>query len=266
MLALAACAGIGEPSDPTRNWSEAKLYQEARASLDDGDYEEAVDYYGKLGARFPFGTHAAQGQIDLMYAYFKSGDPDSAIEEADRFIRLEPDHPGVEYAYYIKGLTDYRRRYGWWLRFMRAERAERDLAYAEASFAAFKALLERFPDTRYGDDARERLHELREAFARRELMVAEFYAGRKAWVAAANRAEHLVHHFPSSASVVPALALMTRAYRSMGLDELADDSLRVLRANAPDHPEPGAAATTAGGSAPRTGVLSRWLSRRSARG
>ena len=265
MLVLAACTGAGDPSDPTRGWSEAELYRRAKASLDEGEYDAAIDYYGKLGARFPFGVHAAQGQIDLMYAYFKSREPDSAIGEADRFIRFNPDHPGVEYAFYLKGLTNYERRYSWWQRFIRAERSERDLTHAGASFAAFKELLERFPESRYANDTRERMGHLREALARRELMVAEFYAGRKAWTAAAIRAEYLVSNFPSSASAAPALAIMVRAYRAMGLDDLANDSLRVLRMSYPHHPEPGSAEPEPE-SPPRTGVLSRWFSRRFARG
>ena len=236
-FALSACSGLG-PSDPTRNWSEEELYRQAKTALDDRDYEVAIDYYGKLGARFPFGTRAAQGQLDLMYAYHKAREPDSATEEADRFIQFNPGHPGVPYAYYLKGLVKHDRRQGWWRRFVRSDPSERDLTGAESAFGSFKELLERFPESRYVDDSRERMGEIREALARRELRVAEFYLARSAWVAAANRARNVVSSFPGSASVAPALAIMVRAYRTIGLDDLAEDSLRVLRANYPGYPEP----------------------------
>ena len=215
------------------------MYRQAKAALADRDYEVAIDYYGKLSARFPFGNHAAQGQLDLMYAYYKAREPDSAIEEADRFIQFNPAHPGVPYAYYLKGLVNHNRRYGWWSRFVRADPSERDLTAVETAFASFRELLERFPESRYADDSRERMGEIREALARRELLVAEFYLGRKAWVAAANRARYVVSNFPGSGSVAPALAVQVRAYRAIGLDRLAEDSLRVLRANYPGYPEPG---------------------------
>ena len=238
-LVLVACSGRGDFADPTRNWSEAELYRQAREALDDGDYETAIDYYGKLGARFPFGSHAPQGQLDLVYAYYRMREPDSALEEADRFIEFHPRHPEAAYAYYIKGLANYGRTYGWLDRVMQADRASRDTSEFAAAFDDFKAIVERFPDSRYAADARDRMVELRDTLARHELLVAQFYLSRKAWVAAANRADHVVRNFPGSSSAGPALAIMVRAYRAIGRDELAADSLRVLRANFPDAPDPG---------------------------
>ena len=236
---LAACAGSGDSNDPTRNLSEAELYREAKEALDGGEFETAIDYYGKLGARFPFGDHAAQGQLDLVYAYYKFGEPESAIEEADRFIEFNPRHPEVAYAYYIKGLVNQNRRYGWFERVLRLDRAERDTSEYGAAFDDFGTLLEQFPESRYASDSRQRMIVLRDTLARHELVVAEYYLGRGAWVAAANRAERVVGRFPSSPSVAPALGVMVRAYRAMGLDDLAADSLRVLRSSYPDHPGPG---------------------------
>ncbi len=237
-LLLAACTGRGD-SDPTRNLSEAELYRQAKAALDDGDFETAVDYYGKLGARFPFGDHAEQGQLDLVYAYYKFKEPESALEEADRFIEFNPRHPEVAYAHYIKGLVNHNRRYGWFERVLRVDRAERDTSDLTAAFDSFGTLLEQFPESRYAADSRGRMVELRDTLARHELVVAKFYFDREAWVAAAKRAENVVSRFPSSPSVGPALAIMVRAYREMGLDGLAADALRVLRANYPDHADPG---------------------------
>ena len=236
---LAACSGKGDLSDPTRNLSEAELYRQAKAALDDEDFETAIDYYGKLGARFPFGSYAAQGQLDLTYAYYQSREPESAIEEADRFIEFNPRHPEVAYAHYIKGVVNFNRRRGWFDRVLRADRAERDTTELAAAFGDFRILIEQFPESRYTPDSRERMVELRDTLARHELAVAEYYLGRRVWVAAANRAEYVVSRFPSSPSVRRALGIMVQAYREIGLGELAADSLRVLRANYPSSPDPG---------------------------
>ena len=238
-LLLAACSGKGDLSDPTRNLSEAELYRQARAALDDNDFETAIDYYGKLGARFPFGDYAQQGQLDLVYTYYQFKEPESALEEAERFIEFNPRHPEAAYAYYIKGMVNFNRRYGWFDRFLRTDRAERDMSEFAAAFGDFGTLVEQFPESRYTADSTERMVELRDTLARHELAVAEYYLGRKVWVAAANRAEYIVSRFPSSPSVRRALGIMVEAYRVMGLDGLAADSLRVLRANYPDHPDPG---------------------------
>ena len=239
-LLLASCTGRGDSNDPTRDLSEAELYREAKAALDDADFETAIDYYGKLGARFPFGDYAEQGQLELLYAYYRSGNPESAIEEADRFIEFNPRHPEVAYAHYIKGLVNHGRRYGWFDRFLRIDRAERDTSELAAAFDDFGTLVEQFPESRYAADSRERMVELRDSLARHELVVARFYLGRQAWVAAAKRAGGVVSRFPSSPSVGPALGIMVRAYREMGLDDLAADALRVREANFPENPGPGA--------------------------
>ena len=236
---LAACSGKGDLSDPTSNLSEAELYREAKAALDGQDFETAVDYYQKLGARFPFGSYAAQGQLDLVYAYYRFKEPESAIEEADRFIEFNPRVPEVAYAHYIKGLASYTHEYGWFDRTLRVDRAERDTTRLATAFDDFRTLVEQFPESRYAGDARERMVELRDTLARHELAVAEHYLGRKAWVAAANRAENVVSRFPNSPSVRRALGIMVQAYREIGLDVLAADSLRVLRASYPGHPDPG---------------------------
>lgn len=246
MLLAAGCSGAG-PSDPTRDWTERKLYLEAKAALDDGDYELAIDYYGKLDARFPFGSYTEQGRLELIYAYYKYKEPDSALEEANRFIESHPNHPNVAYAYYLRGLVNHKRRYTWWDRLVNVDRAERDTTHSVRAFADFKALTERFPETGYAVDARERMASLREEIGRHELVVAEFYLGRGAWVAAAARAEYVVKNFPSSSSVPRALSVMALAYRALGLDGLAEDALRVRRANFPGYAEPAPAGAAAGG-------------------
>ena len=238
-ILLAACAGGGDSGDPTRNLSEAELYRQAKEALDEGDFETAIDYYGKLGARFPFGDYAEQGQLDLVYAYYRFKEPESAIEEAERFIEFNPRHPEVAYAHYIKGLVNYNRRYGWFDGWLRTDRAERDTSELAASFDAFGTLVEKFPDSRYTPDSRKRMIDLRDTLARHELAVAKFYVGREAWVAAAKRAENVVSGFPSSPSVAPALEIMVRAYGEIGLDGLAADARRVLEVNFPDRPGSG---------------------------
>ena len=238
-ILLAACAGGGDPGDPTRNLSEAELYRQAREALDSGEFETAIDYYGKLGARFPFGEYAEQGQLDLVYAYYSFKEPESALEEAERFVEFNPRHPEVAYAYYIKGLANYNRRQGWFDRWIRIDRAERDTSELVASFDAFGTVVEKFPDSRYSADSRKRMIELRDTLARHELTVARHYAGREAWVAAARRAENIVSRFSLSASVAPALEIMVRAYGEMGLEALAADAQRVLDANFPNRPGAG---------------------------
>ena len=233
--ALAGCSMWGEEQDPTRDWSAQRLYDTAKAGLERGAYEEAIGYYEKLEARYPFGPLAMQGHLDLVYAYYKSDKSASAIAAADRFIKLHPRHPNVDYAYYLRGLVRFKEGTSMLDRFFRRDRSEHDAGAALLSFRTFEELARRFPDSRYAEDARQRMLYLKNIVARHEIHVARYYMKRGAWLAAANRARYVVESYQGTPAVSDALAVMTIAYKRLGLDDLSADAARVLRLNYPDH-------------------------------
>ena len=234
----------GEESDPTRDWSAQRLYDTAKDNLERGAYEEAIEYYEKLETRYPFGPLAIQGQLDLVYAYYKSDESASAIAAADRFIQLHPRHPNVDYAYYLKGLVRFAEGSSMLDRFFRKDRSEHDASAALVSFRAFEELVQRFPESRYAEDSRQRMVHLKNALAMHEIRVARYYMKREAWLAAANRARYVIENYQGTPAVSHALTVMTMAYRRLGLDDLSADAARVLRLNYPDYAglgEPGSA-------------------------
>lgn len=233
---LAGCAGVQQ--DPTRDWSAREIYEEAKSALDRGNYEEAVDYYERLEARYPFGPYAEQAQLEIIYAYHEMGEPESAIAAADRFIRTNPRHPNADYAYYMRGLVAYERGIDFLGRLVGLDPSQRDPNTAEEAFQYFRELLERYPESRYVADARERMERLRERLAQHELHVANYYLRRGAPLAAANRATYVVENFQGTEAVPQALEIMIDAYEHLGRTDLADDARRVLALN---HPERAAA-------------------------
>ena len=242
--ASAGCSMWGEEQDPTRDWSARRLYDTAKDNLERGAYEEAIGYYEKLENRYPFGPLAVQGQLDLVYAYYKSDEPASAIAAADRFIQLHPRHPNVDYAYYLKGLVRFTEGGSLLGRFFRKDRSEHDASAALVSFRAFEELVQRFPESRYAEDSRQRMVYLKNVLAMHEIHVALYYMKREAWLAAANRARYAVENYQGTPAVSHALAVMAMAYRRLGLDDLSADATRVLRLNYPDYAglgEPGPA-------------------------
>lgn len=239
---LAGCSSEKRSDDITEDWSAEKLYKEARKTMLDGGYNQAVEYYQKLEARYPFGRYSQQGRLDLAYAYFKNDQPDEAIETANRFIKLYPLHPAVDYAYYLKGLVNFRREVSIFERFLPQDLAARQMKTAIQAFDDFDLLVRLFPDGRYAEDARQRMVYLRNLMARHDIYVARFYIERGAWVAAAGRAKQVVQRYPGSPSQPEALSIMVRAYRVLGLNDLADDALRVLKINYPQDPQTIAAA------------------------
>lgn len=232
---VAGCASWGKEQDKTRDWSAERLYEEAKLNMENGDYETAIDYYQKLESRFPFGRLAQQAQLDIAYAYYKYDEPASAIAATDRFIKLHPRHPNVDYAYYLKGLVHFTQGRSFFDRFFPRDMSLRDPGAARESFEAFSELVRRFPNSRYAEDASQRMVYLKNMLAQHEIHIANYYMRRGAYVAAANRARYVVENFQRTPVIPEALTVMAKAYTVMGLDELAADSVRVLRLNYPNY-------------------------------
>jgi len=232
-LGLAGCGLLPDVQDETAGWSAQRLYSEAKDNLNDGDYERAIKLYETLEARFPYGRFAQQAQLEIAYAYYRDNEPISAIAACDRFIKLHPNHPNVDYAYYLKGLANFTEDQGLLSRFSDQDMSERDPRAAREAFAAFKELVTRFPDSKYAEDSQARMKYLVNAISANEVHVAKYYLRREAYVAAAGRAKSVVVNYPETPAVEEALAVMVVAYDKLGIDDLRDDALRVLRLNYP---------------------------------
>lgn len=239
-LAAAGGACSSRDYDPTADWSKERLYREAKSSLDAGSFQEAIDYFETLEARYPFGPLALQAQLDIAYAYYRYGEEKSAIAALDRFIKLHPTHEGVAYAYYLRGLIRYNRGRTFVNDVFPRDMSQMDQGRLRQAFSDFRRVVEQHGDTRYADDARKRMVYLRNQMARHELNTARFYFGRAAYTAALNRIEYLLTNYEGAPAVPDALALQVRAYEQLGMKDLAADARRVLRRNWPDHPIPAA--------------------------
>ena len=215
--------------------SEQELYQSAQRSLRASNYPDAIAKLQALEARYPFGRYAEQAQLELIYAYYMGFQPDAARSAADRFIRLHPQHPNVDYAYYLKGLAAYEKDESFFDRFVATDRSARDIGAARDSFADFSQLLARYPGSEYAPDARQRMVYLRNLLAAAEINVGRYYLSREAYVAAANRGRYVVENFPTTPSVPDGLALMVEGYLKLNMPDPANDALRVLAENYPNY-------------------------------
>jgi outer membrane protein assembly factor BamD len=237
VLTTSGCAWLPEQIDETKDWSANRLYSEAKEKLDEKNYEKAIEYFEILEARYPFGRYAQQAALEIAYAYYKYDEPDLAIAAADRFIKIYPRHPNIDYAWYIKGLTNYNRGKTLVDRFLPQDPSERDTATMRAAYDDFDQLVKFYPNSIYAPDAAQRMVYLRNNMAEYEIHVADYYIRRKAYVAVANRGEYVIENFQRTPAVPDALIYMARAYHTLGLDDLADDAIRVLSLNYPDRPE-----------------------------
>ena len=230
---VVGCSTTPEDKDETAEWTAEHFYKEAKGSLEGGDYETAVKYFEKLETRFPFGRYAQQAQLETAYAYFKSREIDSSVAASDRFIKLHPTHPNVDYAYYLKGLATFQEGPSTVEKMSGKNPTHMDPGLAKRSYDFFGELLKKFPDSKYIPDSRQRMVFLRNLLAQHEFDSAQYYLRHGVYVAAANRAKFVVEHYPRTATVADALGLMARAYHELKMDDLARDSLRILELNFP---------------------------------
>lgn len=234
LLSLSGCGLLPEQKDETAGWSANKLYSQAKEAMSEGSWDKAVKYFEKLESRYPYGRYAQQAQIEVAYAYFKSGEQASSIAACDRFVKLHPDHPNVDYIYYLKGLVTFNEDLGMMGHVSMQDQTERDPKGMRESFDAFKTLSSRFPESKYTPDAVQRMKYLVSAMAANEVHVARYYMKRKAYVAAANRAQTAIKNYPDAPAIEEALFVMVKAYDEMGMIDLRDDAERVMRKNYPN--------------------------------
>lgn len=226
----------GPPVDETRNWTVQKLYAEARTELSERNWENAIKHYERIESRYPFGRFAQQAQIEVAYAHWKNEDPASALATIDRFVKQHPNHPSADYMYFLRGLIHFNDDLGIMGFFSGQDLSERDPKAAAEAFSAFKELVTRYPDSKYAPDAIQRMNYLVNALASSEVHVARYYLKRKAYVAAANRAQYALKTYPGAPANEEGLVIMVKAYDAMGMTQLRDDAERVLVKNFPNSP------------------------------
>jgi outer membrane protein assembly factor BamD len=234
LLSLSACGLLPERKDESKNVSASKLYDEAKEEMAGGHYEAAIKLYEKLESNYPFGTYAAQAQMEIAYAHYKAQDQAEALAAVERFIKLHPNHPQVDYMYYLRGLINFNDQIGFLSFIYAQDPSERDPKATREAFAAFKELVDKFPNSKYAPDSRERMNYLVDAMAKYEVHVANYYYRRGAYLAALNRAQGAVTQFTQSPAREEALFIMIRSYDKLGMFDLRDDTQRLFTLNYPD--------------------------------
>ncbi|HKX54390.1 MAG TPA: outer membrane protein assembly factor BamD [Nitrosospira sp.] len=238
VLLLSACGLFPKEVQDTKTWSASKYYTEAKSELNDGNYAGAIKLFEALEARYPYGRYAQQAQLEIGYAHYKDGEQALATAAADRFIKLHPNHPNVDYAYYLKGLANFNDDLGLMgivtEKILNQDMSERDPKASHESFENFKELVTRFPKSKYAPDAVQRMKHLVNVVALNEIQVARYYMKRGGYVAAANRAQYALKEYPQTPATEEALFIMVKAYDALGMTDLRDDADRVMRKNFPN--------------------------------
>ncbi|RPE79501.1 outer membrane protein assembly factor BamD [Vulcaniibacterium tengchongense] len=236
LLAGAGCSRFSKDKDADEGQPVEQLYEKAHKSMTNGNWAAAETTFRRLVAQYPYGPYTEQALIETAYAQYKSGKHDDAISSIDRFIRTYPTHKNIAYLYYLRGLVNSSRDTVFLQRVWRLDASRRDLSTPQQAFNDFSIVAERYPNSRYAEDARARMRALRDLFARHELDTALYYLRRTAYVAAADRAKYLLETYPQSKYQNDAVATLALAYTGLGNKALADDARRVLELNDPAHP------------------------------
>jgi len=236
LVAVAGCSRLGRKGDPSDTLPVEQLYSNAHDLMEGGNLSRAAHYYERLIARFPFGAYTEQAQLDLAYTQYKDHKEEDAYSTINRFIKTYPTQKHIDYAYYLRGLINFNRSSGLLERYIDRDQAKRDQGFSQQSFDDFGELVKRYPNSAYAPDGRQRMIYLRNNMAQAELNIAMYYLRRHAYVAASNRAEHMLETFQETPQIGDALAILTMSYKELGQDKLSEDAKRVLATNYPDHP------------------------------
>ncbi|WP_295849506.1 outer membrane protein assembly factor BamD [uncultured Xylophilus sp.] len=228
---LAGCSTTEE--DKTAGWSPNRIYSEAKDEANSGSYDKAVPLFEKLEGRAAGTPLAQQAQLDKAYAQYKGGSQAQAIATLDRFIKLHPASPALDYALYLKGLVNFNDDLGLFSFISRQDLSERDQKAAKDSFESFRELTTRFPDSKYTPDARQRMTYIVNSLAQYEVHVARYYFNRGAYVAAINRAQLAIADYRDVPAIEEALYILMRSYDALGMQDLRDDTQRVIATNYP---------------------------------
>lgn len=243
-LAVLVLAGCAAPKDETSNWTPEKLYSEAKQELDANHYERASQLFEKLEGRATGTLMSQQAQLERAYAMYRSGERSQALSTIERFIKLHPSSPAIDYALYLQALINFNDNLGVLGSLTRQDLSERDQQASRDSLQAFRQLVEQYPQSRYAPDAKARVDYITNALASYEVHVARYYFRRGAYVAAANRAQQTIAEFQTAPATEEALQLMVQSYDQLGMSDLRDDARRVLERNFPGN-------QLVGGTAPR---------------
>ncbi len=212
------------------------MYRQAQRHLESSNFNLAIKTLQSLESRYPFGKYAEQAQLEIVFAHYGAYEFEAAIESSNRFIRLHPQHPNIDYAYYMKGMATYSLDENFLTSLFPTDDSKRDVSRIRKAFSEFAQLLARYPDSRYASDARARMVFMRNMLARHEIHVANYYFRRGAYLAALKRGQHVVENLQQTPSVPDGLAVMAQAYSLLNQPGLAADAIRVLCSNYPEHP------------------------------
>lgn len=228
---IAACTSSPDEIERVPDRSPQAQYTEAKNSLNNKMYNRAITILSGLESRYPFGPLTRQIQLDLMFAYYKSGQFAQALPAIDRFVKLNPNHPQLDYVFYLRGLVNMETGVNAFQDFFGVENADKDMATARDSFNDFKKVIDTYPDSKYVPESKQRMVTLLDKLARHEVVIARYYLRRAAYVAAINRCKYVMEYYPQSSSLVPALEVLVDAYDKLGLNDLKQETEQVLASN-----------------------------------
>jgi outer membrane protein assembly factor BamD len=234
IISLSACSSSDiDEREMIANQGANALYSQAKKSMDVGNFSAAAATLSAIDSRFPFGPLSHQVQLDLIYSYYKTGNTEQTLATIDRFVRLNPNHADVDYAIYMRGITNMELDNNLFQTLMNVDRSDRDPSKSREAFEDFRRLIEKYPDSKYATDAKQRMLAIKNRLAKYEIAVARFYMRREAYVAAANRGRYVLENYPDTPQIQPALEIMVASYDELDLIELRDNAVKTLRLNFP---------------------------------
>ncbi len=228
---LSAACSSNYNKDEVPDISPDALYLQAQTAMTSGDYYTARQYLEAIDSRYPFGELADQVQLDLIYVYYKTRESALTTAQINRFLRLSPTSPHIDYVMYMKGLNEMQMRSDILQDFLGLNRSQKDPTHYYEAFNTFKEMVETYPNSEYAADAYKRMIYIQQQLAEREYKIASFYYDKQAYVSAIRHCQNIIYSYRNTSYLQDALELMATCYRDLGLELPAENTEKVEQAS-----------------------------------
>ncbi len=231
LLLLGACStldswfGSGDPEDkedPATIPVET-LYNRGVDALGAKRYSVAAKQFDNVEQYYPYSMWAVNAQLMQGYAQYLQEKYTDAIGTLDRFIQLHPANRDIAYVYYLRALCYYEQ----------IADIARDQRGTQEAMTALQEVVNRFPDSSYGRDARLKIDLARDHLAGKEMEIGRWYEEQHLYTAAIGRFQRVVDDFQTTNHTPEALHRLTEIYLKLGLPEQARRTAAVLGHNYP---------------------------------
>ena len=208
-------------SEPTEQEIAMSIYAEAVEALKKGDAFYASKKFKEVESLMPQSKWASKASLMASYADYSRNAYSNAIFDLERHINNYPADKNIPYAHYLIAMCYYEQILD----------EKKDLNPLLKAKEKFEFIMQTYPDTDYGTDARFKIDLIVDQLAAKEMSIARYYMKTEKWIPALNRIKIVIEKYDTTIFVEEALHRLVEIYYRLGLEEEAKQAASILGYN-----------------------------------